>query len=380
MASGKVRTGIWFAAGVAAVAGLWLGGNELYTRLVVLPQKFPPLAPGKVSLIGMKVPGYHIVVSNGIARLQAGEASTFGGPSRTSIDEGSAIPIAALVGTLRQEKEAASDLISALNEIKYPIEPLTDRIWNQVRIDEALQGKGETREQLEYDLATSIDGKAISKVNWDRLTTGIWLEVPVRISVPASGGANVVETRVLVPYKTRLAAAAENNLNRIIERGGLGNNLRPTAATINGVYNMALDSSEEMGFENVAQSLRQRFSKKQSHEMAAPVDKLLKDVEVLVSEKTITASDLERHRREDGDGDVYSLTLSITDDSRLRLWQYTYLRPGSQLLLVSNGVAIAAPVVQHEIKYSTVEITGITERRLAEDSLRFIRSVTKKNS
>ena len=379
MATSKVKTGIWFAASVAALIGLWLGGNELYTRLVILPQKFPPLEPGKVSLIGMKVPGYHIVVSNGIARLQAGEASTFGGPSRTSIDQGTAIPISGLVGTLRFEPDAAAELLTALNGIKYDLEPLADRIWSKARIDRALAAPGPERAALEYDLATTIDGKGVQKVNWDRLTTGIWLDIPIKVRVPAPGGAKALIAKVLLPYKTRLASAAENNLNRLLERGGLGENLRPTAGTINGVYNEALDAAAAFEYEKVAESLRSRFSQKEIGDLAAPVNRLLQDVEVLVTERTIRSADLNKYAREDGNGDIFSLLIEVSDESRKRLWQYTYLRQGSQLLLISNGVAIAAPVVQHEIKYSTVEITGIAERRLAEDSLRFIRSFAKTN-
>jgi hypothetical protein len=105
--------------------------------------------------------------------------------------------------------------------------------------------------------------------------------------------------------------------------------------------------------------------------------KVLNEVEVLVTEATIADAELKAVPREDGKGDMYSITLETTGDSRDRLWQYTYRRPGSQLLLVSNGVAIAAPVVRNQIKYSTVEITGIGEKKLAEEALRFIESSAK---
>jgi hypothetical protein len=111
--------------------------------------------------------------------------------------------------------------------------------------------------------------------------------------------------------------------------------------------------------------------------MAGRAQKVLGEVEVLVTEETIVGAEMEAVPREDGKGDFYSILLRVAQESRDRLWQSTYRHPASQLLLVSNGVAIAAPVVRHEIKYSTVEITGIAEQQLAEEALAFIEAAAK---
>ena len=371
MSKSKSRTGIWFAVVVGAILALWFGGNELYTRMVILPREYPPLRPGSVSLIGMKVPGYFIVVSNGIARLMVGEASSFAKPESVDASSGKTIPMAGLVGTLRGEAEAASELTLALNDIRYDIQPLEDRVWTRERIEKALAGTGEERTKLEYDLATRIDGQGIERVNWDRLSTGVWLEVEVPIRLPAGEGLQLM-AKVRMPYRTRLANAANSYLQRQLERGGLDPNLKPSAATISGVYNLALDDAERAGFEDVAASLRANFGEESLARLAKPVEEVLNAVEVLVTEETIKNAELKSAPSEDGKGEIYSIVLNTNEESRDRLWQYTYKRPGAQLLLVSNGVAIAAPVVRHEIKYSTVEITGISEQKLAEEALRFI--------
>lgn len=376
MAAPKLRTGIWFVIAVAAVIGLWYGGNELYTRLVILPRNYPRLEPGKVSLIGLSVPGYHIVVSNGIARLQVGSPSKFGGPNRSSAT-GNSIPMHGLIGTLRLEPEAANELVRALNDIRYEIEPLADRIWTNERIEQAIAAPGEERTELEYDLATRLNGEGVERVSWDHLTTGIWIEVPVPLHVPSAKGTEIVVAKVLVPFRTRLSIGAENNLKRLLTRGRLAEDLRPEPQTIAGVYNAALDTAEQQGFEDVAGSLRGVYSPEAAARMAEPVLKVLREVEVLVTEKTIVGAEMEAVPREDGKGDFYSILLEVAEESRDRLWQYTYKHPASQLLLVSNGVAIAAPVVRHEIKYSTVEITGIAEQELAEEALAFIEAASK---
>jgi hypothetical protein len=376
MASPKIRTGIWFVIAVAAVIGLWYGGNELYTRLVILPRDYPRLQPGRVSLIGFSVPGYHIVVSNGIARLQVGSASTFVKPLRESA-AGTSIPMRGLVGTLRFDPDSAVELVRALNDISYEIEPLPDRIWTKDRIHRAVAEVGEERKKLEYDLATRLDGRGVERVSWDRLTTGIWIEVPVPLRVPSAKGFEIVTAKVLIPFRTRLSMATENNLKRLLARGRLSEDLRPEPQTIAGVYNEALDATEKNGFEDVAASLLGQFSATATTRMAGPAQKVLGEVEVLVTEETIVGAEMEAVPREDGKGDFYSILLRVAQESRDRLWQYTYRHPASQLLLVSNGVAIAAPVVRHEIKYSTVEITGIAEQQLAEEALAFIEAAAK---
>jgi hypothetical protein len=371
MAAPKTRTGIWFATAVLVALGFWFGGNELYTRLVILPRQHPRLEPGSVSLIGMKVPGYRIVVSNGVARLSIGEPSTFARPEEMGSDTGKPIPIKGLMGTLRFEPESAAELILAMNEIEYDIQPLPDRVWTHGRVKSALASPSAERDQLEYDLATNLSGGGIERVSWDRLTTGIWLEVPVPLSIPAAEGTKQLIAKVLVPYKTRLAIAAENYFKRQVERGGLSANLRPTPGTVAGVYDQAL--KDVGGQEDVAETLADRFDPSYAASLAEPVLKIVREVEVLVTESTIKGAHLEAAPRDDGKGDFYTIEIETDETSRDRMWQYTYRRPGSQLLLVSNGVAIAAPVVRHEIKFSTVEISGITERRLAEEALQFIK-------
>jgi len=376
MAAPKFRTGIWFVLAVVGVLGLWYGGNELYTRLVILPREYPRLTPGRVSLIGLTVPGYHIVVSNGIARLQIGSPAKFGGPDRVE-STGSSIPMHGLMGTLALEPDAANELIRALNDIKYAIEPLADRIWTKERIDKAIATHGSERSELEYDLATQLNGQGVDRVSWDHLTTGIWLEVPIPLAVPSAKGKETVVAKVLLPYRTRLSTMTENNLKRLLARGRLAEDLRPEPQTVAGVYNEALEA-EAGKYEDVVASLRRYFSREAIAQMVEPVEGLLRDVEILVTDQTITGAEIEAVPREDGKGDLYSILLDVTQDSRDRMWQYTYRHPASQLLLVSNGVAIAAPVVQHEIKYSTVEITGIAEKQLAEEALEFIKAAATK--
>ena len=364
----RLRSGIWFAAVVTLILAAWYGGNELYTRLVILPRKYPLLTPGDLDLIGIKVGGYSIKISNGIATLEEGSGGAFGRPNdTTSSGTGTVIPMRALVGALGFDPQRTSELAAALAGIKNEIEPLQALVWKQADIERALAGDAAIAHKLEYDLSTTLSGKPLDKVNWLRLSTGIWISLEVPIRIPSSGGAKIVVANVTIPYKTRLASKATADIQGIIQRS---HQLSPSASTISGAYSAAADELSSVGMaEDVRGSLKQILSAATMKGYSTPVENLLSNVVVLATEKQIEDASIHGEETDSGNGKIYSLTLDVTTDSRDRLWQFTYRKPGAQLLLVSNGIAIAAPFVQHVIKYSSVTITGIVDEDLARDAL-----------
>jgi hypothetical protein len=364
----RLRSGIWFAGSVALILLAWYGGNELYTRLVILPRKYPLLTPGDLDLIGIKVGGYSIKVSNGIATLEEGSGGAFGPSSEnTSSGSGTVIPMRALIGALRFDPQRTSELAAALAGVKNEIEPLQALVWRQADVEKALAGNVVLAHKLEYDLSTTLSGKPLDKVNWLRLSTGIWIALEVPVQIPSSQGAKTVVATMTIPYKTRLAAKATADIQAIIQRS---HQLSPSASTISGAYSAAANELSSVGMaEDVKASLNQILSEASLNGYSHPVENLLSNVVVLSTEKQIEGASIHGEETDSGDGKVFTLTLDVTSDSRDRLWQFTYRKPGAQLLLVSKGIAIAAPFVQHVIKYSSVTITGIVDEDLARDAL-----------
>ena len=365
-----IRSGIWFALSVVFALAAWFGGNELYTRLVILPRSYPPLQPGTVNLLGLQLKGFRIIVSNGIARLQEGSDDTFSRPEDSSLDSGGTIvPMKGLILALQQKPEGVSELLEAFAGIKREIEPRPDIIWKREDVIAALKGDKGLREKLETALCTILAGGAVQKVSWRRLQDGIWIRtgVPVKITTPS--GTETVEGEIEIPYKTRTADMVEKRIKKLLEQSG---KLAPDGPMVAGVY------SEEAGRvkENVAQTLAQLASDSRLRALAEPVENLLSRVIVLLTEKQITGAEVQKEPKPQGDGFLYSILLDITTDARDRLWQFTYRNPHSQLLFVSNGVAIAAPFVRHEMKYSKVTITNITDEDLANEAISFIKGRT----
>ncbi len=371
----RLRGGVWFAAGVLALLAIWYGGNELYTKYVILPRKYPRLNPGAINLIGIKVGGYRIKVSNGIATMEEASGMSFSGPGdSSSAGSGAMIPMKGLIGALMLEPKPTSELIESLAGIKYEIEPIDELMWSAENIKAALQGDAVMKAKLEYDLSTGLDGRALDRVSWKRLGSGIWIRLRVPVKVPSAQGAQTVIGDIRVPYKTRLATRVSSDIRALLQRG---RRLEPDRATIESTYAKAANQMNEKSKEAVAGSLGALISVQSIESYARPAENLLGNVVILVTENQITGATLTATPKDQGDGDIYSITLDLTTDSRDRLWQYTYAQPSAQLMLVSNGIAIAAPFVQHEIKYSRVTITGILDEDLANEALSFIKRSTQ---
>jgi len=366
----RLRGGAWFAVGVLALLAFWYGGNEIYTRYVILPRKHPRLNPGAINLIGIKVGGYRVKVSNGIATIERVSEASFGRPDDgTSAGSGAIIPMIGLIGALMLEPEPTSELIESLVGIKYEIEPLDELVWPAAKIKAALQGDSALKAKLEYDLSTGLDGNALDRVSWKRLSSGIWIKLRIPVKVSSAQGPQTVIGEIRVPYKTRLATRVSSDVQALLQRG---RRLEPDRATIESAYARAASLMNEKTKEDVGGSLGALISDQSIASYARPAENLLGNVAILVTEKQITGASLAAAPKDQGDGDIYSITLDLTTESRDRLWQYTHSKPGAQLLLVSNGIAIAAPFVQHEIKYSRVTITGILDEDLANEALSFI--------
>ncbi|MGI8923314.1 MAG: hypothetical protein ACR2HJ_04625 [Fimbriimonadales bacterium] len=371
----RLGGGVWFAAAVLALLVIWYGGNELYTKYVILPRKYPRLNPGAINLIGIRVGGYRIKVSNGIATMEEASGTSFGRPDdSSSAGSGAMIPMKGLIGALMLEPKPTSELIASLGGLKYEIEPLDELVWPAEKIKAALQGDAVMKAKLEYDLSTRLDGKALARVNWKRLSSGIWIRLRVPVKVPSPQGAQTVIGEIRVPYKTRLASRVSSDIQTLLRRG---RRLEPDRATIESTYAKAASRMNEKSKEDVAGSLAALISDQSIASYARPAENLLGNVVILVTEKQITGATLAATPKAQADGDIYSITLDLTTDSRDRLWQYTYAKPGAQLLLVSNAIAIAAPFVQHEIKYSRVTITAISDEDLANEALSFIKRSTQ---
>lgn len=363
-----IRTGFWFACVVAAILAVWFGGNELFYRWAIAPRKYPPLAPGVVSLLGLKLNGYRIIVSNGIARMQEGGDEAFSKPEDISSETaGAVVPMKGLVTAMQGQPEGIAELVGSLAGIKREIEPRKEIIWKAEDIARALAGDKTLRQKLEDAICVRLDGSPADRVSWQELQEGIWIRLRVPLKIASPSGIKEVAGIVEIPYQSRIGLAVAKRIQVYIETR---KKLAPDAPTIAGFYR---EVSKALPKENVAQSLKGLISARYVRQLAQPAENLLSGVTVLLTEKQITGAEVAKISKPQGDGFLYNIALSITTEARDRLWQFTHENAKAQLLLVSNGVAIAAPFVSQEMKYSKVTITNIADEDLANEALALIK-------
>lgn len=369
------RWSVLIPAFILGAFALWWGGNLAYYKVFIETQPFPRIAPDDISLIGLQLQDERIIVSNGIAQLVRGNFGEFGADIEESGDmsgaaEGPRVPMKALIGTLRLDPAAASELVASLNEIDTANAPAPEAIWDEKEVLAALEGDEEARVKLERGLSTRLDGSASDAITPSLIRSGIFIRTRVPILVPSEGGKKeTIQAEILQPYRTRIASEVANH--KLIREG-----FQPTRAVWEGVYDEVWRSAQQAGsIEDVAGSLRSLLSRERRRRLAEPVEHLLERVTVLLNSKFVRGADYEAVPRPNGKGDWYTVNLQITTEGRNRLWRYTHERPRCQLLLVVDGVAIAAPIVQHEMKYSKIAITGVADEDLAQDAVNAVKGV-----
>lgn len=377
----KLRGGTRFGLAVLAILGVAYGINWLVSE-VVPPKEFPPLAPSETALLGVKLKGEKIIVMNGIAHLVYGAGSEYGAdPTKetetaTGIDiaSGRKIPIKALVGALRGEEPGATELVESLARLERQNIPPEEIVWDKADIEKALSGDQTLRAKLERQLNTTLEGKPTNIIFPNYFYSGIYIRLPVPITTPTAYGGGTVIAYPLLPYRTQLAV-------RTINQRPIAEKAFPTHADWQSAYMNAWEKlQEEGGPENVAGALKNLISDTKARSLAKVAEDLLSRVTVLLTEEHITDAGKKQVRNPEGKGFWYTITLNLNEEGRNRLWRYTHENPRCQLLFVVNGVAIAAPFVKQEMKYSTAEITNITDEDLVEEALRYLHRGRKSNT
>lgn len=369
----RYKGGLLFAGFVLLLFGLYFGYRWVLFEVMVGGKVFPPLSPKNVSLIGIRLAGERIIVSNGIAQLAVDEGGGFeqrqdqGEPVGAA---GAKIPIGGLTAALQYKPEGLEELVMALNRIEQQILPDAEATWDAADIRRALDGDERLRLKLERDLNTTLEGQPSDLISKARTFSGIWIRLPMSARVPAPEGHRVVEFEVTLPFSTYLVQRVRAH-PQVREKFDV--DLRTLALVYEEVWGSMQDGTQLAP----RKALADFIDASRVAGLVAPAEKLLSRVTVLLTDDQIKDASLKEFPTGDPDVKSYTINLELSREGRDRLWQYTRRNPRSQLLLVVEGVAIAAPVVQHEMMYYTAAISNIQEEDLAKNAVEVIRNAKK---
>ncbi|MFZ4508436.1 MAG: SecDF P1 head subdomain-containing protein [Fimbriimonas sp.] len=360
----KIRSSTKIAIGFAVLVGGSYFGYKTITDQMILTEKFTELVPAKVNFVGIDPgAGYRIVIANQVAQLvQAdtkfqGKEEGSGGATEGAIKK--RMPLRELIGTLSGDAKALGSFVMILNDMREDDNwPTVHVIWKAEDIKKAIAGDATLRAKLESDLNVKLDGTPLTKLRISSLENGIIVDFPVTVMVNMRGVLTEVVGRVQKPFKPQLI--------RFAEKRYLDKNVDETQ--ILGYYSeearVVLDDPSKR--EDVAKVLTAMISPERARELAKSPEQVLKSAKIILTDEQVTSASYRTYSTPTGR--LHDLTINLTDEGRRRLWQYSKKRIGTQLLLIADGVAIAAPRIQQELAQGNLTITQMRDEVLLRDA------------
>lgn len=361
----KIRSSTKIGIGFAALVSITCGAYYVGIRYAVRNENFSPVVPGKVNLVGIDPgAGYQIIVANQMAQLvQAsdqfgGKETADGGATEGAIKK--RIPVKELLGVLRGDTEAVGPFVMTMNEMSENDLPPVAPVWKAEDLRKALDGDKALEAKLVTDLNMKLDGTPLSKLRISSLENGIIVDSPVPVHILYEGQPREVVGRVKEAYRPRLMRAVET---RYADKANLTREMQAGYYQEEAAKVLAGDQTKE----DIRRSLESIIDPGNAKHRAETAERVIRSASVVVNEKQINA--VSSREYDTSDGKRYDITIGMTDEGRRRLWKYSLNRVGTHLLLISDGVAIAAPRIRHDLAQGEYTITQMQDAVLVRDAV-----------
>jgi len=118
---------------------------------------------------------------------------------------------------------------------------------------------------------------------------------------------------------------------------------------------------------SVVNDLKQVLDPGNLAKLALGPERVLRSAQVVVNDSLLTEASYKAY--DTNAGRMCDLSINLTSEGSDRLWAYSKGRVGTQLLLVADGVAIAAPRIGFELAQSNYVITQMPEERLVKQAV-----------
>lgn len=358
----KIRSGIKVAVIGLGFFGLaWLGAR-LYSISQLKDFELKPITPGMISLVAVD-PGknYRILVANQVAQLV--EVTGSMEEMRADPDNKTAkrLPIRELMQSLQGDTVALGRLIMSLNDMREGELPVIQVVWTKEDLEKAFAGDRALRAKLESDLHISLDGTPPDSVRLRVLNNPIVLDYPVEVEVQVGDEIKKLVGRVREPFQSQMAQAV---WGKIQER------FNPRAEEIAGIYEEVARPyvNGTTPKQDIEAAIKSRLHPNNAKYLAEKPQRILTSAFVLLNEEFITGASIRKEKRTNGEV-VSDVTVRLTNEGRMRLWKYSFDNKGFQLLLIVDGVAVAAPRISTELAQNEVTITQVPNEDLAQDAV-----------
>lgn len=352
--------------GFIAIVALAVGGSKMYSRYRVSQMHLQEITPGDVNIIGMNLSKqYRIIVSNQTAQLVESNNDSKGAQDMGNEDMGGAnkkrVPIREMLQSLQGNEKALGRFIMVMNEMKEDDLPYVRVVWTAEDLQKALDGDKALEAKLVSDLNIELDGTPLEKLKFSALENGIVIDMPVTVNIKRNGKEIPVVGRVQLPYKPVLLNDAYSmykekpTITREIQMGCY----REAARKVLGPGGKK---------ENVREALKGRISKSNQDRLAQVPQSLLESAYIITNDDSYESASATPVDMPDGKK-TYTLNLRFTSEGADRLWKYSIDGMNSQLLVVENGIAIAAPRITTELGQRELQITQVPDKDLVDETI-----------
>lgn len=368
----KTRSSEKIAIGFVAIVAVGYFGWGFVSDKLANAKHYDAVVPGTINLVGLDPGiGYQIVVANQVAQLVKRDKD-FNSHDSGGADAGatsgsikSRIPIADMIGSLRGDPKAIGAFVMRMNSIIENDEwPSQHIVWKAEDIQKALDGDATLAPKLEHDLNMKLDGMPLAKFSVASVSNGIIVDQPVTLKVSMNGKPTLKTGRVEQPYKPHFIRDVEKRFE---------GNAKLTPTVMAGYYTEEAHKlmDRPQAREDIRKTLGEMVSKASADRLAEEPERVLRSAFVIVNEKQITKASYQKYLTGDGKT-MCDLSIDLDDEGRMRLWQYSHDRVGTQILLVADGVAIAAPRILQELRQGELRITQMPDEVLVRDAVETI--------
>jgi len=363
-------------AAVVTTAAAYFGW-QVYAGQTIDAKSFPELKPAKFTIVGVSLDrGYKILISNRIAQLvqvvgsdelEIDNTSTTGNEGARKLR----VPLDEMLKSLQGDEVALGKLVTKMNDQLRTVEITgSEVVWEASDVVKAIEGDAELKKRLVRDLNVDLEGNPTTEIRPEALLNGIVIRAFVPVNVRVEGKEVTLKAPIMLPYRPRFCADVTK---------GYEEELQPTQEMIRGHYvtqaqRLSANPNER---EDVVTALKNRTDEaKLARLYAEGPTNLLKKAHVIITEDFIESATIKEVEAPDR-RKLFDLALNLTPEGRDRMWQYSRKKDQRQLLVVHNGVAIAAPVISHELAQASINITQVPERSLAQGAVDFLNSKGK---
>lgn len=355
----RIASSTKIAIGFAVLAGSVIFGWRAISSAMIDGIKFDELEPDRVNILGLSPDArYRIIVANQVAQLVEGAAGKFevnDDVDQRDSGEKKRIPLREMLNAMRGDEKALGEFIRVMNNQR-DLDIPDSQIWQAEDVQKALDGDATLQKKLAAALSVDLEGNPLSATTAASLENGIGISLPVDVTVNVGSAPKTLTGRILVQYRPTFTSAVWKHLEQKFDQG---------KEQIAGYWSEELNKIKERpeSREDVRGSLEAQISPARTKSFAVAPNQILSKAKIVLTSRQIENASVAESEFQDGKRQ-FSLTMNLNDEGRKRLWQFSKRRVGDQLLLLMDGIAIAAPRIEHELAQGEVTIN-----RLADESL-----------